>query len=82
MGCLVPENQLNIFQDCKELRKHINYNNSFKKKHIYEDTNKQIAAISYFLHMEEKRLELKKNWKTQPCIYVHKLALYATKFVL
>ena len=68
MGCLVPENQQHIFEDCKEIRKQIQYNNSYKIKDIYEDTHKQKAAISYFLQIEEKRLDLKK--KLEDTLYI------------
>ena len=68
LGCLVPENQQHIFEDCNELRKQIQYNNSYKIKDIYEGTNKQKAAISYFLHIEEKRLDLKK--KLEDTLYI------------
>ena len=68
LGCLVPENQQHIFEDCKEIRKQIQYNNSYKIKDIYEDTHKQKAAISYFLQIEEKRLDLKK--KLEDTLYI------------
>ena len=54
-GCHAQEDQRHIFAGCDKLNSQMNTN---IYDHIYEDIGRQKAAISLFLHIEEKRKEL------------------------
>ena len=65
---LSEENQQHIFEECKPLRTDLVLKQGVKLVDIYGDIKKQKSAISTFLQIEERRIEL-----------VQKLELAATQ---
>ena len=70
--CLSDENQQHIFEECKPLREGLHLKEGIKLQDVYGDIKLQKAAISNFIQIEEKRVDLKKKLEETPCIYIHK----------
>ena len=56
-GCFSEENQQHIFESCEPIRGQLVLNKEVKINDIYGDLKHQKLAISYFIQIEEKRLE-------------------------
>ena len=81
-GCLCDENQQHIFEECKPLREGLHLKEGIKLNDVYGDIQMQKAALSNFIQIEEKRVDLKKkNWKKH-LVHIYINSFIATKFVL
>ena len=69
-GCLCDENQQHIFEECKPLREGLHLKEGIKLNEVYGDIQLQKAALSNFIQIEEKRLDIrKKNRRNTLYIY-------------